>query len=134
MARILYWVQACSQKCEECLNFFIFSQIWLNCLMDYHHFRYITKMKIKTLHISMNSVALQRVGGERKFQVHLFIVSEEGFYYVVTHILGFSILDTYLSKSFMMLGIYNKQQRTHFFFSFFKCDSIWFHLIFQGFL
>jgi hypothetical protein len=37
--------------------------------------------------------------GERNFQVHLFIISEKGFVFggLVTHILGFTILDTYLS-------------------------------------
>jgi hypothetical protein len=48
--------------------------------------------------------------GERNFQVHLFIISEEGFFCVVTHILGFTISDTYLSKSFTRLGICNNKQ------------------------
>ncbi len=50
--RFLYWVLACSQKCEEILNFSTFiscySQIWLSCMMDDRQFSYITNMKEKT--------------------------------------------------------------------------------------
>jgi hypothetical protein len=37
-----------------------------------------------------------------------FIISEEGFFSMVTHILVLTTLDTYLSKSFLRLGIYYK--------------------------
>jgi len=40
------------KNCEGCLNVFnlqnpVYSQIWLNCLLDDHHFSYIKIKKIK---------------------------------------------------------------------------------------
>ncbi len=48
--------------------------------------------------------------GERNFKVHLFYNFRGGFFLhaSVTHILGLTTLDTYLSKSFLRLGIYYK--------------------------
>jgi hypothetical protein len=46
---IYFWVLACSQFCEGCLNFFtlyvIYNEIWLNCRMDDCQLKNITKMK-----------------------------------------------------------------------------------------
>jgi hypothetical protein len=50
--RFLYWVLA--KNVEDAETFLlsypiIYSQIWLNCLLDDCHFSYVTKMKTKTL-------------------------------------------------------------------------------------
>jgi hypothetical protein len=55
------------------------------------------------------SSCLEGLGAEKLSSSFVYNFRGGFFLCVVTHILGFTILDTYLSKSFTRLGIYNKQ-------------------------